>query len=102
MQSGREPETGSGEPGRLNSWKEIAHFLGASERTVQRWERQEGMPVHRHLHSRLSSIYAYRKELEAWLAKREAGRDRDSVWRLWLWAVGLAGLAAAAWWWLAR
>ena len=31
----------------LNSWKEIASYLGRSVRTVQRWEREFGLPVHR-------------------------------------------------------
>lgn len=32
---------------RLNSWKEIATFLGRGVRTVQRWERELQLPVHR-------------------------------------------------------
>ncbi len=35
---------------RLDSWKEIAAYLGRDMTTVQRWEKREGMPVHRHLH----------------------------------------------------
>ena len=36
-------------PGKLllNSWKEIAEFVGRTERTVQRWEKLYGLPVHR-------------------------------------------------------
>jgi hypothetical protein len=37
----------AGERRRLDSWKEIAAYLGRSIRTVQRWEREEGLPVHR-------------------------------------------------------
>ena len=40
------PEEGADEP-RLDSWKEIASYLGRGIRTVQRWEREEGLPVHR-------------------------------------------------------
>jgi transcriptional regulator with XRE-family HTH domain len=58
-------------PGRLNSWKEIAAYLGTSERTVQRWERIEALPVHRHIHRKASSVYAYEVELEAWLGHRQ-------------------------------
>jgi hypothetical protein len=36
--------------GRLDSWKEIAAYLGRAIRTVQRWEREEGLPVHRLMH----------------------------------------------------
>lgn len=51
---------------RLDTWKEIASYFRRSVRCVQRWERHEGMPVHRHRHSRAASIYAYRSELGAW------------------------------------
>lgn len=50
----------------LHSWKEIAVYLRRDVRTVQRWEKTEGLPVHRHWHRRLGSVYAYKAELEAW------------------------------------
>src|SRR5258708_2169164 len=53
--------------GRLDSWKEIANYLGREVRTCQRWEKQEGLPVHRHLHEKLGTVYAYRSELDDWL-----------------------------------
>ena len=37
---------------RLDSWKEIAAYLHRDVTTVQRWEKREGMPVHRHLHDK--------------------------------------------------
>jgi TolB-like protein/tetratricopeptide (TPR) repeat protein len=55
---------------RLDSWKQIASYLGRSTRTVQRWERAEGLPVHRLQHDKLGSVYAYRGELDAWWAER--------------------------------
>ncbi|HET9329750.1 MAG TPA: hypothetical protein VFO23_04420 [Steroidobacteraceae bacterium] len=51
---------------RLDSWKKIASYLKRDVSTVQRWERREGMPVHRHLHDRLGSVFAFRTELDAW------------------------------------
>src|SRR5947207_3534350 len=51
---------------RLDSWKEIAAYLGRSERTVRRWEEKEGLPVHRLLHEKRGSVYAYKGELDAW------------------------------------
>jgi TolB-like protein/Flp pilus assembly protein TadD len=54
------------ENARLDSWKDIAAYLKRSVSTVQRWERQEGLPVHRHLHGKLGSIYAYPSEVDAW------------------------------------
>ena len=43
---------------RLDSWKEIAAYLGRDVTTVQRWEKREGMPVHRHVHDKRGSVYA--------------------------------------------
>jgi Tol biopolymer transport system component len=55
---------------RLDSWKEIAAYLKRDVTTVQRWEKREGMPVHRHLHDRMGSVYASRTELDAWVRSR--------------------------------
>jgi Tol biopolymer transport system component len=55
---------------RLDSWKEIAAYLKRDVTTVQRWEKREGMPVHRHLHDRIGSVYASRAELDAWTRSR--------------------------------
>jgi Tol biopolymer transport system component len=55
---------------RLDSWKEIAAYLKRDVTTVQRWEKREGMPVHRHLHDRMGSVYASRRELDAWVRGR--------------------------------
>ena len=51
---------------RLNSWKEIAAYLQKDVRTVQRWEKNEGLPVHRKPHTKLPSVYAYESELDEW------------------------------------
>ncbi len=55
---------------RLESWKQIAAHVNRHVTTVRRWEKYEGLPVHRHVHSTLSSIYAYTAELDSWLASR--------------------------------
>ena len=55
---------------RLDSWKEIAAYLDRHITTVRRWERHEGLPVHRHVHAKLGSIYAYAHELDRWFASR--------------------------------
>ena len=55
---------------RLDSWKEIAAYLKRSVRTVHRWEKEEGLPVHRQLHKNLGSVFAYRSELDAWSSAR--------------------------------
>ena len=58
---------------RLDSWKEIAAYLKRGVRTVRRWEREEGLPVHRHVHRVLGSVYAYKSEIESW---RQTGQRR--------------------------
>ena len=55
----------------LGSWKEIASYLKRDVTTVQRWEKREGMPVHRHLHDKMGSVYASRAELDAWVCGRK-------------------------------
>jgi Tol biopolymer transport system component len=64
---------------RLDSWKEIASYLDRDVTTVQRWEKREGMPVHRHLHDRIGSVYASREELDAWARSRrpQAGLEGE-------------------------
>jgi Tol biopolymer transport system component len=61
---------------RLDSWKEIAAYLKRDVTTVRRWEKREGLPVHRHLHDRRDSVYAYVAELDAWL---EGRRNNGSI-----------------------
>lgn len=50
----------------LDSWKEIASYLRREVRTVQLWEKKEALPVHRHFHKQLGSVYALRSEIESW------------------------------------
>lgn len=50
---------------RLDSWKEIAAYLRRDERTVRRWEA-EGLPVHRKVHKKQASVYAYTAEIDTW------------------------------------
>ena len=57
-------------PDRLEGWKAIANYFRRTVRTVQRWEREQGLPVRRHLHASLASAYALPLELEAWRATR--------------------------------
>ena len=65
---------------RLDSWKEIAAYLNRDVTTVQRWEKREGMPVHRHLHERIGSVSASRAELDAWARGRnlQAGKEDEN------------------------
>jgi hypothetical protein len=68
----------AGPADRLDSWKEIAAYLRRSPRTVQRWERQEGLPVHRLVHDKLGSVYAYRSELDGWWAERRSRLEAEA------------------------
>ena len=86
-------------PERLDSWKEIASYLGREVRTAQRWEKQECLPVHRHFHQKTSSVYGFKTEIDEWrdnrsrsgalfaaqfgdqLLKRCNGNDPFSRWR---------------------
>ncbi len=63
---------------RLDSWKEIAGYLRRGARTVQRWEREQGLPVHRLKHEKLGSVYAYKPELDAWWEARRADLEADA------------------------
>jgi eukaryotic-like serine/threonine-protein kinase len=65
--------TGRERPNRLDSWKEIAAYLGRSVQTAQRWEKKEGLPVRRHAHEKQDSVYAYGSELDGWLRSRGLG-----------------------------
>ena len=95
---------------RLDSWKEIAAYLKRSVRTVTRWEREEGLPVHRHLHSKSGSVYTYTAELDEWWTSRGEQVDRQpsekessrmpSGRRVWIVAgaaVVLLGVSTIAW-----
>lgn len=62
---------------RLESWKEIGAYLGRSPRTVQRWERLEGLPVHRLQHEKLGNVYAFASELDAWWESRRTRLTED-------------------------
>jgi len=63
---------------RLDSWKKIASYLKRDVSTVQRWERREAMPVHRHLHESQGSVFAFRSELDAWWESRRIRLAQDA------------------------
>lgn len=52
---------------RLDSWKEIAGFFARDERTVKRWEKERGLPVHRVPGGGRGTVFAFTEELSAWL-----------------------------------
>jgi len=91
---------------RLNSWKEIAAFLGRTERTAKRWEATQGLPVRRVPSTGRGSVFAYEHELRNWLnggnAREPAVADNPEMasgkrWpTLATWAMALVLLLAAS------
>jgi Tol biopolymer transport system component len=77
--SGASPTFVKSSEDRLDSWKEIASYLKRDVTTVQRWEKREGMPVHRHVHDKLGSVYAFRSDLDAWTRSRNLRPAPDEV-----------------------
>jgi hypothetical protein len=60
----------------LNSWKEVAAYLGRGVRTVQRWERELALPVRRPRGKSRSAVIAFRAELDIWLSHSWLNGDR--------------------------
>lgn len=94
-------------PARLESWKAIAAYLNRDVSTVQRWEKREAMPVHRHLHDKIGSVYAYAAELDGWWQGRRLRLEQEeqsaaallpapALPRRWAAQAAIAGLALAA------
>lgn len=55
---------------RLDSWKEIAEYLGRDRTTVMRWERSAGLPVRRVTGTPGKSVFAYRADIDQWLLRQ--------------------------------
>jgi WD40 repeat protein len=55
--------------GRINGWKDIASYLGVDQRTAQRWELNDGLPVSREG----GKVFAYASELDRWRSARVVG-----------------------------
>jgi hypothetical protein len=60
----------------LNSWKEIAQYLDRGVRTVQRWEQELRLPVHRIGKGKRSPVYALVPEVRFWLTTVEVDSER--------------------------
>ena len=84
---------------RLESWGEIANYLGSTMTTVRRWEKDLGLPIRRQQNVKRGSVIAYRHELDAWRAARitslpEAPKPDPRSPRTRWWIAGLAAAAA--------
>lgn len=51
----------------LNSWNEIAAYLGRGVRTVQRWRLKSHVPVYNVGNNPRSPVFAYKAELDTWV-----------------------------------
>src|SRR3954453_7500259 len=65
-----DPSLGPTSATKLDSWKEIAAYLKRDVATVRRWEKREALPIHRHVHDKLGSVFAYTSELDSWRESR--------------------------------
>lgn len=65
--------------GRLDSWKAIAQYLGRDVRSVQRWERERGLPVHRLPGQKGSAVFAFEDELDQWLRSRQQDAPSSAI-----------------------
>lgn len=63
----------------LHGWKEISAHFGRSVRTVQRWERDFGLPIRRYGLGRGEVVHAYVRELDDWRATAEAEAARRAA-----------------------
>jgi len=61
----------------LSGWKQIANYLGMGVRTLQRYERERGLPIHRPAGKSAGSVVATKAELESWVT---AGAVRVKRW----------------------
>lgn len=60
-------------PRRLETWGEIAAYLGREIRTVQRWEKSLGLPIRRlgGFSDKQSRVFAFKHELDTWWQEHE-------------------------------
>lgn len=63
----------------LNSWKEIAVYLGLGVRTAQRWELQLNLPVHRIGSGSRSPVFAFKAELDVWIRHQPGQNGQDAL-----------------------
>jgi len=63
----------------LESWKDIAGYLKRDVRTVQRWEKSNGLTVHRVQDSKSGSVYAHKSEIDGWRRERALKIAREKL-----------------------
>ena len=65
----------------FSGWKDVANYLGKSVRTVQRYERELGLPIRRPAPKASVAVIATKAELDAWISASplRAARRRTEV-----------------------
>src|SRR3954453_12742284 len=66
----------------LSCWKEIAAYLGKGVRTVQRWEKELGLPVRRPDNIHKHVVLAVQDEIDEWVRTqvvRVATKDAGEI-----------------------
>ncbi len=74
----RHPQIYEVQPGiaLLTSWKDIAHYFSKGVRTVQRWEKEMGLPIRRPNHTSKSTVFAVITEVDAWVRSQQLSDGR--------------------------
>jgi formylglycine-generating enzyme required for sulfatase activity/dienelactone hydrolase len=62
----------------LDSWKEIAEYLGRTRKTCLRWEKEFDLPIHRFDGTPKARVFAYKEELDRWLEETLKGKEQPS------------------------
>jgi DNA-binding response OmpR family regulator len=66
----------------LNSWNEVAQYMGRGVSTVQRWEKDLGLPMHRPAGKSRAAVFAVATEIDEWIRTapnvRSAGRSAQT------------------------
>jgi hypothetical protein len=63
----------------LNSWKEVSNYIGRGVRTVQRWEKDFGLPVRRPSGHLRGSVIALKTDIDGWLSSRQAREAQQAA-----------------------
>ena len=101
MSISEQPGSGEHVRRRLESWKEIAAHFGVSVRSVQLWEAEQGLPVHRKAGIR-GRVYAFEPELDEGISGKDIAETPAAVSasepprKRWLLPLGAAALLIAA------
>lgn len=59
----------------LSGWNAVASYLGRGIRTVQRYEREMGLPIHRPAGKSLAEVVAIKTELDEWVTAPRSRTD---------------------------